>query len=103
MENLETICCELISYVGAAKSAFIESCDLAEEGKFEESNQIFKEGEEFFQKGHEVHFKMLQLDSNDKLGKINLLTLHAEDQLMAAEVAKVMAEKFIRLYKLFNK
>lgn len=99
MENLETLCCELISYVGAAKSAFIESVNLAEEKKFDEAEQIIKEGDEFFRKGHEVHFKMLQLDSKDELGKINLLTLHAEDQLMAAEVAKVMAEKFIRLYR----
>lgn len=99
MDNIESLCCELISYVGAAKSAFIESVNLVEEKKFDEAKRILEEGDEFFVKGHEVHFKMLQLDSNDKLGKINLLALHAEDQLMAAEVVKVMAEKYIRLYQ----
>ncbi len=100
MEGLELTAFEIISAVGTARSSYIESIQKAKEGKFDEAEQLIKDGDEMFVAGHHAHAKLLQVEAEQGQGSaVSLIILHAEDQLMSAEGFKIIALEFIDLYK----
>ena len=59
MESLDLISFRIISFVGVAKSKYLEAVKKAEEGDFEKAESIISEGDNEFNKGHEVHAKLI--------------------------------------------
>lgn len=128
-EELEAICFEIISQVGAAKSNYVLSIAKARAGDFEAARQMIAEGDKLFRDGHAVHMKLLTEEAaeetkirvttkesdlkgtdiitgvaeNDSVqartGAVPLLLLHAEDQMASAETTKLMALNFIDVYQ----
>lgn len=103
MEGLELICFQIISASGGAKSAFMAAIEAAKEGNFEEAEEMIHQGDEYMNQGHEPHAKLIQAEASGNPTDVNLLLLHAEDQMMGAEQFKVLAEQMIDLYKELNK
>ena len=99
MEGLELICFQIISSVGTAKSCFIEATRAAEAYDFDKAEKLIEEGDEMFVKGHEAHASLIQQEASGEPVQTTLLLVHAEDQLMAAENFRSMAEQQIILYK----
>lgn len=99
MNELELISFQIISAVGTAKSNYIEAMKLAEKGEFEKAEEMIKEGQKVFLEGHKAHASLIQKEAAGESVAINILLMHAEDQLMAAETAKLMAEEIIKLNK----
>ena len=46
---------------------------------------------------------LLQKEAQQEHVEIRLLLLHAEDQMMAAETIRILAEKFIQIHKELKK
>ena len=88
MEGLELIAFEIISSVGTARSCYIE--------------ELIAEGEKVFIEGHDKHNELLQKEASGEGNVVNLLILHAEDQLMSAEGFKIIAQEFIDVYRKIN-
>lgn len=99
MENNELICFQIISAVGSAKSMYLEAMVEAKNGDFEKAASLIEEGLDMFKNGHHYHAKLIQQEASGEKTDINLLLVHAEDQMMSAETIKIMAEEFISLYK----
>lgn len=100
MEGLELTAFQIISAVGTARSSYIEAIQKAKEGKFDEAEQLIKDGDEMFVEGHHAHAGLLEIEANQGQGSaVSLIILHAEDQLMSAEGFKTIALEFIDLYK----
>lgn len=99
MENLELISFKIISSVGSAKSSFMEAMHYANKRDFENAKRLIEEGEAERIKGHEAHFGLIQKEASGETTPINLILMHAEDQLMAAETVKIMAEELIKSYE----
>ncbi|MFF3021721.1 PTS lactose/cellobiose transporter subunit IIA [Gottfriedia sp. NPDC057948] len=99
MEQNELICFQIISAVGSAKSMYLEAMVEAKNGDFEKAALLIEEGRDVFLKGHHYHAKLIQQEASGEKTDINLLLVHAEDQMMSAETIKIMAEEFIGLYK----
>lgn len=99
MEGLEIKSFEIISTTGAAKSNYIEAIQLAAEGMYEEAERKVEEGTNIFIEGHRSHAELIQKEASGDSITMNLLLTHAEDQLMSAEIFKVMANEMIRLHK----
>lgn len=113
--DIETICFQIISFVGAAKSDYIEAMHQAKAGNYEQAEALIAQGDEAFAEGHKVHLELLQSEAQsvvehakDKAGVgadvargagTPLLLVHAEDQLASAETVKVMALEITSLYK----
>ena len=99
MEGLELICFQLITAAGTARSCNIEAIREAKKGNFEKAEELMKEGKDQFLKAHDVHNKLLQQNTSE--GKTNTLVLvmHAEDQLMSAEMFEILAKEFIDTYE----
>lgn len=95
--EVSDISCELISYIGSAKSSFIESLRLANRKKIAEAKAVFAEGEKDYITAYESHSKLLGLFASGQDVKIDLLLIHAECSLMSAEDMKALALDAIEL------
>ncbi|MDO5391351.1 MAG: PTS lactose/cellobiose transporter subunit IIA [Eubacteriales bacterium] len=98
-EEMITACFQLITYVGTARSCYINAIQCAKEGKFDEAAESLKMGDEAFAQGHDGHSDLLAKEANGELSETGILLIHAEDQLMSAEGFRIIAEEFIAVYK----
>ena len=99
-EEFEMTCFQIITYVGTARTCFINAIQSAKEGNFEEAEELIKQGDEAFSQGHYGHADLIAKDANGELPKEGtMILMHAEDQLMSAEGFRIIAEEFIDLYK----
>lgn len=98
MDGLELTCFQIISYVGTAKSFYVNATKKAKEGDFDGARALIKQGDEVYAKGHDVHMHLLQADAAGSREPVApLILLHAEDQMMAAETVRLLAENVIDL------
>lgn len=104
MNHVDTISFEIISTVGMARSLYIEAIHSAKAGNFTEAQEKISEGQEYFTQGHKAHFGLIQQEADEEQEpvKINLILMHAEDQLMSAEAFGILAQEFVDLYQLIN-
>ncbi|MBR0138319.1 MAG: PTS lactose/cellobiose transporter subunit IIA [Erysipelotrichaceae bacterium] len=103
MEGLELISFQIIAAAGAARSTYVEAIEMAKEGKIEEARASIKEGENVFIEAHKVHMELLTKVANQEKIDVDVLLIHAEDQLMSAETLKIMAEQMIDIYEAISK
>lgn len=103
MEGLELICFQIISTVGTARSLYIEAIQEAKAGNIEKARELVEEGEKVFVEGHKAHAGLIQQEASGEKVEVQLLLMHAEDQLMSAEAFKIIANEFIDLYEKINK
>lgn len=99
MGEMEQIVFGIISSVGMAKSSYVEAMRAASAGKFEEAEAKMKEGDEYYAKGHDIHVDLVQKEAAGEYLSPGLLLIHAEDQMMSAELVRLMAEENIKLNK----
>lgn len=96
---MELACFQIITYVGTARSCFINAIQEAKAGNFEAAEALIKEGDAAFVQGHHGHADILAKEANGELSGVGILLVHAEDQLMSAEAFRTIAEEFIAVYK----
>ncbi|CAM3572804.1 MULTISPECIES: PTS lactose/cellobiose transporter subunit IIA [Erysipelothrix] len=99
MEDLELVSFKIISAVGAAKSSFMEAMTYANAYDFDKARALIEEGEAYRVQGHEAHFGLIQKEASGEKTALNLILMHAEDQLMAAETIKILAEQLVASYE----
>lgn len=102
MKELELISFQIISAVGSARSNFIQAIQAAKSGDFDRADALIKEGEAFFNEGHKAHMQVLTMQANGETLNMDLLFIHAEDQMMSAESFKIVALEFIDVYQKFK-
>ena len=96
-EEMTLACFQMITYVGTARSCFINAIQCAKTGDFAGAAEMLKQGDDAFVQGHQVHSDLAGKEAEGQ--EIGLLTLHAEDQMMSAEAFRTIAEEFIDVYK----
>lgn len=97
MKDIELVCFKIISAVGEAKSEYVMAMDEAEKGNYDLAYKHIENGDKCYLNGHQQHASLIQKEASGEKTDVCLLLLHAEDQLMAAETVKLMAEKIIAL------
>ncbi len=96
MTNLEQHSMMIVTFAGVAKSAALEAIDLAEQGL--DYKEKFQEAEDNLKLAGEEHFKVLALSANEEI-KIDVLFIHAEDQMLNAETTLLLAKKIVKIYE----
>lgn len=99
MEGVEQLCFQIITSVGTAKSCYLEAISHSKKNDIKSARESIEIGNKHFIEGHHAHASLLEMEANDSLPNLSLLIMHAEDQMMSAEMAKTMAEEFIYLYE----
>ena len=90
---------QIIASVGEARSSFIKAIGAAKAGDFDEAEQLMQAGKNLYVEGHAVHASMLQETASGVSLPIDLILIHAEDQLMGTESFEFMARELIDVYK----
>lgn len=100
MEALQMTCFEIISYVGTAKSCYVNALEAAKQGDFDGAAALIKQGDEAYNQGHDAHMKLLQADAAGEREPVApLILLHAEDQMAGTEIVKLMAANLIEVHR----
>lgn len=98
-EDLQLIAFSMISYVGSAKSNYLEAIQEARLRNFNAAQTLIDEGDAMRVKGHEQHFELIQLEAEGQDLPFSLILAHAEDQLMNAEMVLTLAQESIHMYQ----
>lgn len=99
MEGLELSCFKLISDAGSSRSSSIEAIHEAKKGNFEKAEQLMKEGKNHYLAAHNTHNDMLKQGTDGEGLGSSVLIMHAEDQLMSAEMFQILAKEFLDTYR----
>ncbi|MHC1684256.1 MAG: PTS lactose/cellobiose transporter subunit IIA [Clostridiaceae bacterium] len=98
--DMEGIVFEIISCAGAAKSFVFEALSEAREGNFDEADNLIGSAKKELLKAHDIQNQLIFQESSGNEIPIKLIVVHAEDHLMAAILAKDLAEEMVNLYKI---
>lgn len=98
MKHSDQISFEMIAKNGAARSLFLEAVQEAKKGKFTEAALLMEDGQKMLEEGHAVHGELITRVARGESVEMDLLLVHAEDQMMAAEMFRLLAREFIELY-----
>ena len=102
MEDIETLLMQIISYSGDCKSSCIEALDLFKEEDYSQANSKLESAYNSLLKAKKIHAKLLSESVDSSTMQISLFLVHAEDQMMSAEVIKSLAEEMIEMYKVLK-
>ena len=94
--ELEKISMMIITYAGISKSASIQAMDNAEKGL--PYKDLLESAEENLNKSHKEHFKAIKIDA-EKGVNMNVLFIHAEDQMMNSETLFIIAKRMAGIYE----
>lgn len=98
MKKLEEIAMMIITNSGVSKSFTMEALDKAKEKDYEAVEELFKKAEEALRLASQEHFKALKEDMEKGID-VNILMLHAEDQMMSSETILTLSKKIVELTK----
>ena len=71
-----------VASAGNAKSLGKEAIFLANENKFEEARNLFKEAKKSLLEAHSFHFDFIQKEASGEKIELSLLLVHLEDHIM---------------------
>lgn len=103
VESSEVAAATMIVKVGTARSCYVEAMRAARAGNPDEAAALIETGREFYTDGHQVHADLLTSMARGEDVKVDLLLAHAEDQLMAADQLRHVAEEFLGVYERLNR
>ncbi|MDR1793827.1 MAG: PTS lactose/cellobiose transporter subunit IIA [Erysipelotrichaceae bacterium] len=100
MEGLELKAFQIISQAGNAKSLFFKAIEQFRQADFIAGDAAILEGVKELKNAHKVHFEMIQEEARGEKLELNLLLVHAEDQLMAASHMEDLSKEMKYLYQM---
>lgn len=99
MSGNELICFEMISYFGSAKSSYLEALQAAKNKDYDSAKRLIEEGDAAFIQGHHAHASLIQQEAAGAKVPFSIFLVHAEDQLMSAELVKILSLELIEHLK----
>lgn len=98
-EKLTEIAFEIIANVGTARGMYIEAIQEAKQKNYDRARELIAEGKTIFVEGHRTHADVLTMQGVGVDLPNNILLMHAEDQLMAAESFEIIASELVACYE----
>lgn len=101
MEGIELVSFQIIASVGAAKSLYVEAIRAAKEKDFDLAEKKMEEALQTYNEGHHAHARLIQQEADETKDpvQINLILMHAEDQMITTDLLRTIAEEMIEMYK----
>ena len=98
----EMLYLQIITEAGNARSKYVEAIQEAKANRYDACNELLKQGNEAYAKGHRIHADLLNQEAGGNKAELDLLLVHAEDQLMSAESFKILCSEFLDIYRRFD-
>ncbi|MFT4148034.1 MAG: PTS lactose/cellobiose transporter subunit IIA [Micrococcaceae bacterium] len=103
MENMENLIFEIIVHSGNARANLYEALDeAAKDAPQEKIDELLKTASEEMTEAHKIQTDLIQSDLRGE-GKITLLMIHAQDQLMTTMSEQTLIERMIKMQQQINK
>ena len=99
MEGLEYISFQIIASSGTARSYYIEAIQYAKNKEFDKAEECIQLADKEYIDAHHIHAKLIQEEAINQKSEINILLIHALDQMMSAESFGILSREFVYLYK----
>ncbi|MBU5592546.1 PTS lactose/cellobiose transporter subunit IIA [Clostridium sp. MSJ-4] len=96
---MEGLIFEIIAHTGEARGYVFDALKSAKEGDFEKAKELMEKSEEESRIAHNVQTKLIQEEINGEGVQINMLLVHAQDQIMTAMSEQYLVAQMIELYK----
>lgn len=96
-EHLQSVSFEIIDDVNNIKKKYTEAISLSKKNKFEEAYAHVVEADKLYVTAHKHHFEFAQKEAQGDDIPYSLIFMHAEDQLLSAEILKLMTLENIEL------
>ena len=93
---------QLIMHGGDAKSSAMEAIQAAKKGDFSLAENKLEHSKESISEGHRVQTELLSNEAEGNEMDLNLLMVHAQDQLMSAMTYRDLAMEIIEIYNRIN-
>ncbi|WP_243125446.1 PTS lactose/cellobiose transporter subunit IIA [Clostridium amazonitimonense] len=97
--EMEGLIFEIIAHTGEARGYVFDALKAAKEGDFEKAKELMEKSEEESRIAHNVQTKLIQEEINGEGVQINMLLVHAQDQIMTAMSEQYLVAQMIELYK----
>lgn len=90
---------EIVAYAGDARSKLLEALKAAEDGKFDEADELIKAANEVLVVAHNRQTDMLAKEASGEDIELGLIMMHGQDHLMTTILLKDLMHHLIELYK----
>lgn len=90
---------ELILHAGNSKSSSMEAIELARHGAIDQADEKINEAYEELVIAHRIHAKLISRNNKIDHETVDLLMVHAQDHLNAAQIQLDNAKEIINLYE----
>ena len=90
---------QLIMHGGDAKSSAMEAIQAAKKADYSLAEEKLEGADQSISEGHRVQTDILSQEAGGNQVELNLLMIHAQDQLMSAMTYRDLAEEIVELYK----
>ena len=90
---------EIVAYAGDAKTALIQALNSAQNGKFDEAQNLIKKANESLVEAHNVQTKLMSKEANGEEMETTFIMSHGQDTLMTTMLLKDIISYFIDLYQ----
>ena len=98
-EDVTMVGFEIVAYAGDARSKLMIALNKAQNGEFEEAENLVKEAEECLVGAHNAQTDILAKESAGEDLEISFIMVHGQDHLMNAITFIDLAKEVIDVYK----
>lgn len=96
-DTIEQISFQMITSICDVTASYMQAMEEAKTGNIAAARELIKKGEDGYSKCHEIHAGLIQRVAAGEKIEVQILLVHAEDQMMNAEMMKIMAEQIVDL------
>ncbi|WP_315459560.1 PTS lactose/cellobiose transporter subunit IIA [uncultured Streptococcus sp.] len=90
---------EIVALAGDARSKILDALNLAEEGKFDEAEEMIEEANKVLVAAHNSQTDMLAKEASGEDIALGLIMMHGQDHLMTTVLLKDLIHHLINIYK----
>jgi PTS system lactose-specific IIA component len=94
---------EIVAYAGDARSKLVSALKAAEDGKYDEAEELITAATKCMDHAHQVQTEMLQAEARGEEVDVGFIMIHGQDHLMTTMLLKDVISNFITLYKRTDK
>ena len=98
-EDVTMVGFEIVAFAGDARSKLMIALNKAQNGEFEEAENLVKEAEECLVGAHNAQTDILAKESAGENLEMSFIMIHGQDHLMTTMTLREVALEMLELYK----
>lgn len=98
-EEITLLGFEIVAYAGDARSKFLEALKAAQDGNYDQAEELLQAGGECINQAHKAQTSLLQKEAAGEDLAFSVTLMHGQDHLMTTMLLQDMLKHIIELYR----